>query len=97
MKQNNFIMDVLNGEALLDDMDAYVAFWHEGNVEQPLQVFLGFTDYEYDRWMKEGNFVAKDILYCRRNQIRLEDYVNDGGSEERSRQPKALSKYLASA
>ena len=59
MIPSDYMNDVLNGEAMLDDVDAYVAFWHEHSMVQSLQEFLGFTDEEYDCWMKDGNHVSK--------------------------------------
>ena len=94
MIPSNFIQDILNGEAILDDIDAYVDFWHETNLSISLQEFLGFTDYEYDQWMKQGNRILKDVLFCHRNNLRLEDYEQSHGTIEGL---SVLKKYIASA
>ena len=97
MIRSNYVKDMLNGEALPYDIDAYVSFWHESGLQQSLQAFLGFTDYEYDRWMKEGDFVVRDILYCRRKGIKLEEYEKNKARDEQTGVLEALKKYRVSA
>lgn len=97
MMPGNYVADVLSGEAMLDDIDAYVAFWHENDIQQPLQVFLGFTDDEYDTWMKEGNGIVRDILFCRRNRLDFMQYGNDKSHLEHPGELEVLKKYRATA
>lgn len=97
MMPSNYVNDVLNGEAILDDIDEYVSFWHERNIELTLQEFLGFTDYEYGRWLVQGNSVVRDILFCRRKGLSLEEYDSETNGKSKNRAPDVLKKYLVSA
>lgn len=97
MIPSDYINDVLNGEAILDDIDEYVSFWHERKIELTLQQFLGFTDYEYGCWLERGNSVVRDILFCRRSGRSLEEYDSETDGKTKNRTPEALKKYLVSA
>lgn len=70
----NFISDFLTEGLLIDDVDDYVEYWHNHDVEESLSDFLGLTEYEYEAWMKEGNDILRDVLYCRRHGIDFLDY-----------------------
>jgi len=72
----NFINDFLSEGLLIEEIDDYVEYWHNNDCKESLQEFLGFTDYEYEVWMQQGNDVVRDILYCRRHDLILEDYFN---------------------
>jgi hypothetical protein len=72
----NFINDFLTEGLLIEEIDDYVEYWHNNDSDESLQGFLGFTDYEYEVWMQEGNDVVRDILYCRRHDLTLEAYSN---------------------
>lgn len=75
-EENSFMSNLMHGQAIIEDVDNYVSYWHENKIEQPLELFLGFTVYEYETWLKKGNSVIKDILYCRKHNIAFEQYEN---------------------
>lgn len=51
-ESRTFIDRCLAGEALLNDVDAFVKQWHEGSAENSLGSFLGMTDEEYEVWVE---------------------------------------------
>ena len=48
-----FLEQARAGAASPDDIDAFVARWHDGEGEGSLRDFLGFTAEEYARWLRE--------------------------------------------
>lgn len=49
-----FVADVITGNALLRDIDAYVERWHNGAGENmALSAFLGLTLIQYVAWVRE--------------------------------------------
>ena len=70
----NFIDDFMEEGLFIEDIDDYVEYWHNNEITQSLRAFLGFTEYEYEMWMKEGNDIIRDVLYCRRHNINFEEY-----------------------
>lgn len=71
---NNFINDCLQAEAMLDDIDDYIEYWHTNDLDCDLEEFLGLTEYESQQWLHEGNDIFRGILYCRRHGIDYKDY-----------------------
>jgi hypothetical protein len=43
----------LHGEAFLDDIDAFVEEWHQGEGAETLAEFLGMTPEEYRLWVEQ--------------------------------------------
>ena len=72
---NNFIEDCLDAEADLFDLDDYIDYWHENETGETLREFLGLTPYEYEAWGNSDDSIFRDILRCRIEDIRFEDYV----------------------
>lgn len=70
----NFVEDCLSGNASLSDLDDYIDYWHEHDMEDNLQSFLGMTDYESTQWGMTNDYIFKDILECRKCGIDLEDF-----------------------
>ena len=73
----NFISLVMNGEAELRDIDAFVEKWHKSNGEGSLQTILGLTDYEYERWLKFGSYILDEVVQCRKENITLQKYYHN--------------------
>lgn len=65
MKYNNFVSDYFEKQISIDEIDDYIKYWHTHKTGVSLRDFLGFTDEEYLKWMKDGNGVIKDILLDR--------------------------------
>lgn len=49
--------------------------------EQTLKDFLGLNNHEYEIWMREGNDVIRDILYCRSHNLDLRNYSRGNYNE----------------
>lgn len=64
------------GSVKPEDIDSVIAKWHEDKSEtQPLQSYIGFTDKEYDRWIKDSKAIV-DIVNERKalyDRIKLLD------------------------
>lgn len=65
MFEKTFIEAYLAGEASLDNLDAYIEFWHTHDTGNKLHEFLGLTSEEYARWLKSGAEL-QDILAARK-------------------------------
>lgn len=71
----NFISDVLEEGVMLDEIEDYVKEWHTSPDDGiSLQEFLGLDNFEYEKWLKEGDDILRDVLYCRRHHLNLKDY-----------------------
>ena len=46
----SFVDAVLSGHALIDDIDVWVARWHESEIASSLDEFLGFAEDEGALW-----------------------------------------------
>jgi hypothetical protein len=66
----SFVTAVLNGDAHPDEIDDFVAAWHEGNECQPLHEALGMTPEEYALWVEQPD-VLEFLLHSRRFGISL--------------------------
>lgn len=49
-KRETFISACLSGSAFLDDVDSWVAEWHQSTGDVSLDAFMGFTDEEGALW-----------------------------------------------
>ena len=78
----NFVADFFEEGLMIEDIDDYVEYWHNSETEQSLKDFLGLNDYEYEMWMREGNGVIRDILYCRRHNLDLRNYYKMSTGEK---------------
>lgn len=74
MFEKKFIEACLCGEAILEDLDDYVDYWHEHPSDMTLREFLGMTPYEYGQWVQRDDTVLRDILRCRRDGVPFEQY-----------------------
>lgn len=70
---NSFVEKCLKGEALIDEIDDYVAVWHQGGTGLPLSQYLGFTQVEYKLWAEKPNSLQY-ILNARRSGTGIESY-----------------------
>lgn len=73
---NNFIEDCLNEGTLLSEIDDYIEYWHNSDLECDLEEFIGLTEFESERWLNEGNGILREVLYCRRHNISYQDYLS---------------------
>lgn len=69
----NFILDCLNGDALIDDLDDYIEYWHDnsGTLKVSLKDFLGMTEKEYNFFLKDEDYLA-DIIYAHEHEMDID-------------------------
>jgi len=73
--ENSFIDACLAGDALLNDIEDYIEYWHENESDLELNEFLGMTSYEYANWLKTGDdMVLRDIIEARNIKMLYQNY-----------------------
>jgi hypothetical protein len=72
-REGTFVDLCLKGEALPDEIDAFVDSWHEGDTDEPIDTFLGMTREEYGLWVEKPAALAI-ILEARRRGGHIGDY-----------------------
>ena len=71
MFKKYFIDACLNGEAVLDDVEDYIEYWHTHKTDVELHEFLGMTSHEYANWLKDGeDTILHDIIETRGKLMR---------------------------
>lgn len=64
----NFIMDCLNGDALITEVNDYIDVWHDSEDEEmPLYQFLGMTKKEYELFVMDENYLGVIITAHKEN------------------------------
>ena len=58
---SNFINDVINTDAILDEIDDYIEKWHDSDTDGSVFEYLGMTEEEYFLWV-ENDFYLKYII-----------------------------------
>lgn len=74
MFENSFIDECIYGITDVEDLDAYVEYWHTHETNKTLREFLGMSPCEYEEWLKYGDKVIRDILRCRVDGVLFQDY-----------------------
>lgn len=74
MYNKSFIQACIDGEATVFEIENYIEYWHENNIDVSLREFLGFSEYEYIEWGKNSNSIIRDIIRCRVEGIDFENY-----------------------
>lgn len=64
----DFISSCLRGQALLEDIDAFVDRWHESDSPVSLREFLGMDPVEYNLWLEDSTLLPHIILARRLKQ-----------------------------
>jgi hypothetical protein len=72
-----FLDACVSGEALLDEIDDYVAKWHQSDVQTPIAKYLGFTPKEYEAWVEKPDILGY-IVVARAHNKPLEDTIKEG-------------------
>ena len=75
MYNKTYIQACLDGEATIFEIEKYIEYWHENDIDMTLREFLGFTEYEYQEWGKSSNSIIRDIMRCRVEGIDFSEYV----------------------
>lgn len=58
---SNFIIDCINGDALMSDVNDYIDKWHENDTGLPLHEFLGMHKNEYILFIEDENYLGSII------------------------------------
>lgn len=74
--RDSFIDLVLEGEVLPEEIDDFVDMWHEGEGDEPLAEFLGFSQEEYSFWVLYPQAIPL-IAAARAKGQPLADAAND--------------------
>lgn len=81
MYNKSFIDACLDGEATIFEVERYIEYWHENDINMTLREFLGMTEYEYIEWGKSSNSILRDIIRCRAEDINFRDYYQMSENE----------------
>lgn len=73
---SNFIEKCIDGDALYDEIDDYIAEWHEGTSDLPLHEYLGMTRDEYKLWFANANILPL-IITAHRNHMNVENFLHN--------------------
>lgn len=60
----NFVDSVLEGESKIDDLDNWIEFWHQNQIDIELSTFLGLGDKDFVEFMKDPEHI-KHVLKMR--------------------------------
>lgn len=85
-----FVDACLAGDRLADEIDDFVDQWHEGESQEPLSDFLGFTPEEYAVWIKMPDSLEW-ILHARRTGRPIFALLEEAGSAKPTNALPALS------
>lgn len=64
---SNFILNCINGDALLSEIDDYIDLWHDSDTGLSLHDFLGMTKEEYALFVEDEQYLAT-IVTARREK-----------------------------
>jgi len=67
---SNFINDVINADAILDEIDDYIEKWHDSDTDCSVFEYLGMTEEEYFLWV-ENDFYLKYIISAHEKNINI--------------------------
>jgi hypothetical protein len=87
---DTFVAKCLRGDCLCDEIDDYVDRWHDGDSEQPLSEFLGFTPEEYAVWLEMPQLLEW-IFYARKTEKSIAAMLPEINTANPSLEARALS------
>lgn len=61
-KHTSFIDLCVEGKALPEEINDYVAEWHASVSNQPIYDFLGMTQQEYRKWVRDPGTLSSIIM-----------------------------------
>lgn len=96
---SNFIIDCINGDALMSDVNDYIDKWHENDTGLPLHEFLGMRKKEYILFIEDENYLGS-IIRAHKSDKNIESIIQDeiaiaAGSDDATKYGK-LQKWLES-
>ena len=76
---SNFINDVINADAILDEIDDYVERWHNTDSDISIFDYLGMTEEEYLLWV-ENDFYLKYIVSAHEQNKNISEILEEAYS-----------------
>ena len=79
---SNFINDVINADAILDEIDDYIEKWHDSDTDCSVFEYLGMTEEEYFLWIEDNSnlkYIVRlaDLCYLAgENELLKEEYTS---------------------
>ena len=73
---SDFINDVINADAILEQIDDYVEKWHETDTNSSIYEYLGMTEEEYFLWV-ENDFYLKYIVTAHEQNKSISDLLEE--------------------
>ncbi len=73
---SNFVKDVINADALLEQIDDYIEQWHESDTDLSIHDYLGMTEEEYFLWV-EADFYLKYIIEAHEKNKNINEVLKD--------------------
>ena len=61
MYNKNFIKLCLDGKVRMSDIDDFIDYWHNSEIDIPLYDYLGMTEYEYNLWITDNTSLPRII------------------------------------
>lgn len=96
---SNFIIDCINGDALMSDVNDYIDHWHDSDTSLPLHDFLGMTKKEYMLFVEDENYLGS-IITAHKSNKNVESIIRDeiaiAARSDDAAKSKKLQKWLES-
>lgn len=73
---SNFISYCISGDALMSEVDDYIANWHEAAVDCDLHEYLGMSKKEYALFVEDENYLGI-IISAHRNKTNIDLIIRD--------------------
>lgn len=89
-----YIEDVLDGDAVVDDIVAYSDTWHNNSPTIPLHDYLGLLWPEYAMWVEDGDTIDY-VIEARRSGLSLLRYLRLRQEDEAAKRLLDLSRRYA--
>jgi hypothetical protein len=71
---SNFIIDCINGDALLSEIHDYIDVWHESDSPLELYAYLGMTEKEYALFVEDEAYLGL-IVTAHKDGKTIEDII----------------------
>lgn len=76
----NFILDCLSGDALYDEIDDYIDYWHNhSDLKIELHEFLGMSEKEYSYFLTNSDCL-RNIFHAKEYNLDIDKVMIDYGN-----------------
>ena len=73
---SSFIIDCINGDALMSDVNDYIERWHESDSPVELHEYLGMSGKEYRLFVDDENYLGL-IIKAHKDNIDIESLIKN--------------------